>query len=154
MSHFRLIEPHMSLILSYLQHNRQPNNNRTHSRRTNESIVCRKLRQHFTHGSRTIWKPCNVPTTAPIPAPLFVLEGVTLEVLPVPPLVPPPASPDPLLPPVMGGKPWVPVAAEPDSVLDEEADEDFVEVLMVLMLEFDIVEDCAWEIWLSVVLER
>ncbi len=43
----------------------------------------------------------------------------------------------------MGGKPWVPVAAEPDSVLDEEADEDFVEVLMVLMLEFDIVEDCA-----------
>lgn len=83
-----------------------------------------------------------------------MLEGVALEVLPVPPLVPPPASPDPLLPPVMGGKPWVPVAAEPDSVLDEEADEDFVEVLMVLMLEFDIVEDCAWEIWLSVVLER
>jgi len=83
-----------------------------------------------------------------------VLEGVALEVLPVPPLVPPPASPDPLLPPVWGGKPWVPVAAEPDSVLLGDAEEDLVEVLMVLMLEFDIVEDCAWETWLSILIGR
>ncbi|TKA78627.1 hypothetical protein B0A55_02673 [Friedmanniomyces simplex] len=77
-------------------------------------------------------------------APLFVLE-VPVEELPVPPLDPPPASPDPLEPTgLVGGTPSVPVAAEPERVLEEA--EDLVEVLIVLMvLEFDIIEDCAYE---------
>lgn len=82
----------------------------------------------------------------------MVVVLLAVDELPVPPLDPPPASPEPLEPTgLVGGTPSVPVASEPESVLDEAPD--VVDVLMVLMeplillivlmLEFAM-EDCAW----------